>query len=81
MAVIAFIFSIYSIMMSYQPDFFSATIFFSMASLAAISFAATFLIGIYLGTAGAVFVGAKALAANMRIEGGGVGGRGSAIRR
>jgi len=70
MTVVAFIFSLYSIIAAYQPDILSGTLFFTVAALAAVSFAVTWLIGIYLGTAGAVYIGAKALAANMRLEGG-----------
>jgi uncharacterized membrane protein len=79
MTVVTFVFSLYSIIVAYQADILSGTVFFTAAALAAVSFAVSWLIAIYLGTAGAVYVGAKAIAANMRLEGGRAGG--GSIRR
>ena len=67
--VIGFIWSLYSVIVTYQANIMSALVFFGFASLAAISFAFTWLIGIYLAAAGTVYVGAKAMAANLRLEG------------
>lgn len=72
-AVVAFIFNLYGLITAYQVPIYYAITFFILASLAAISFAVTWIIGIYAVAAGAVFVGAKAIAANMRIEGGNMG--------
>jgi asparagine N-glycosylation enzyme membrane subunit Stt3 len=52
------------------------TLFYSLASLAVISYALTWLIGFYLLTAGGTFVALKLVSANMRIE----DGRGGAAR-
>lgn len=68
--VIAFIFGLYGLIQTYQVPLFYALIFFLFASLAALSFAATWLLGIYAAAAGTVYVGAKLIASNMRIEGG-----------
>lgn len=70
-AVVAFMFSLYSVIQSYDASFLVGTIFFTLASLAAVSFAATWIIGMYFAAAGSVYVGAKLIAANMRIEDGG----------
>lgn len=68
--VIGFIFSLYNIIITYQANLIIATLFFIFASLAAVSFACTWLIGIYVAAAGTVYVGAKLIAANMRLENG-----------
>ena len=75
-AVIAFIYSLYGLVKDFRPDPLSAIVYFSMASLAAVSFAFSFLILFYVTTAGAVYVGAKLVAGNLRIEGGGGAGGG-----
>ncbi len=69
-AVVGFVFSLISVVKSYQASFPTAAAFFACASLAAISFGLTWLMGLYVATAGTVYVGAKFLAANMRIENG-----------
>ena len=74
--VISFIFSLYSLIITYQANILSALIFFSMASLAALSFAATWLILIYLFAAGTVYVGAKVISTNLRLQAGQPGGGG-----
>ena len=75
-AVIAFIFGLYGLIQTYQVPLTYAIIFFLMASLAALSFAATWLLGIYAAAAGTVYVGAKMIASNLRLEGtGNYGGR------
>ena len=68
--------SLYGLIQSYQAPIAVALSFFFFASLAAVSFALTWLIALYVGTAGTVFVAAKLISANMRIEGGGRDPRG-----
>eukprot|EP01038_Epipyxis_sp_PR26KG_P012024 gene12024-16095_t len=67
-AVFAFIFSLFTLLRAYNVSAITGIVYFLLASLAAIAFAMTWLIGLYLGTAGTVFVGAKLLASNVRIE-------------
>jgi hypothetical protein len=74
-AVLVFMGGLYGLIQSFQPDAVSALAFFGLASLAAISFALTWLLGLYVATAGTVYVGAKLISSNMRIEDGGRGGR------
>jgi hypothetical protein len=74
-AVLVFMGGLFSLIRSFQPDYLSAVAFFGLASLAAISFALTWLLGLYVATAGTVYVGAKLIAGNMRIEGGDGGRR------
>lgn len=69
-AVLSFIWSLYALVASYQASLLTALSFFLLASLAALSFGITWLIGMYLTAAGAVYVGAKLVAANLRLEGG-----------
>eukprot|EP01041_Mallomonas_annulata_P005363 gene5363-10719_t len=68
--VIGFIFSLPGIIMAYQVPLLYACLFFISATLAAIAFAATWILGLYTAAAGAVYVGAKLVASNMRLEGG-----------
>lgn len=70
--------SLYSLIQSYRESLLLAAPFFLAASLAAISFALTWLITLYFATAGTVYVGAKFIASNMRLEDGqrGAGPRG-----
>lgn len=75
-AVVWFLFSVWHLINTYKSSIVSSLAFFSLASLAAIAFALTWLIGIYMATAGTVYVGAKLIASNMRIEGGPDGRRG-----
>lgn len=70
-AVVAFIFGLWHVITTYQAGLLQGLFFFALASLAAISFAMTWLIGLYTATAGTVYVGAKLLATNIRIEDGG----------
>ena len=51
-AVIAFMFSLYSLISSYQPSYLECISFFMLASLAASSFALTWLIMLYTAAAG-----------------------------
>lgn len=72
-AVVAFIFGLGYILQSFQAGYVTGTIFFLLASLAAISFAVSWLIGLYALTAGTAYVGLKLVASNMRLENGGNG--------
>lgn len=67
-AVIGFMWSLYGLIRTYQTSLIMAWTYFLFASLAAIAFAASWLIGLYLAAAGTVYVGVKALASNGRIE-------------
>ena len=66
--VTGFIFSLYSIISSYQAALSTSLVFFSLAALAAVSFAMTWMFLLYGTAAGTVYVGAKMAAANMRLE-------------
>lgn len=72
--VTGFIFSLYSLISSYQASLSTSFFFFSLAALAAISFALTWGLLLYGAAAGTVYVGAKMAAANMRLERGQEGG-------
>lgn len=79
-AVIWFLFSVWHLITTYKANILAGLAFFAMAALGAIAFALTWLIGIYIATAGTVYVGAKFIATNMRIEGGGPHGRHNRVR-
>eukprot|EP01039_Chlorochromonas_danica_P008523 gene8523-9396_t len=68
LSVVVFLFSLYSIITSYQPSFLFAIFFFILAAAAAISFAVSWLIGLYAIAAGTTYVGIKLLDSNLRIE-------------
>lgn len=70
-AVVAFVFSLYYLIQTYQASLVAATTYFALASLAAVAFALTWLIGLYIAAAGTAYVGLKFVASNMRIENGG----------
>lgn len=69
--LIGFFWSLVSVISTYQTSIISGLVFFLLAGLAALSFAFTWIIGLYLATAGVVYVGAKVIASNMRINDGG----------
>jgi hypothetical protein len=73
-AVVAFVWSLYGLIQTYKASLISGLIFFLFASIAAIAFGLTWIIGMYICAAGTVYVGAKLIAHNMRIEGGGADG-------
>jgi len=66
-AVSSFIWSLYDLIITYQAPLWTAFCFFFLGSLAAISFAFTWLLGLYAITATTVFVGARYLASQVRI--------------
>ena len=51
-AAITFLFSLVSVIRSYQASFLAGFTFFALSALAVIAFLATWLIGFYLATAG-----------------------------
>jgi len=67
-ATIGFIFSLYSLITTYQANIIIGLSYFILASLAAISFAVTWIFGLYAAAAGTVYVGAKVMASSLRIE-------------
>jgi len=73
-AVVAFVFGLYALIQSYKASLLSGFMFFLLASLSACAFALTWIIGLYLATAGTVYVGAKVLASNVRLEDSQAGG-------
>ena len=68
--VITFIWSLYEIINAYKTPLIHGLFFFLLASLGAISFALSYAIAIYMAAAGTVYVGAKVIASNMRLENG-----------
>jgi hypothetical protein len=75
-AVIAFVASLPHLLASYQVSWSTAFVFFSFASLAAVSYALTWLLGVYGLFAGATFVVIKVASISVsRIEGGSEGRR------
>jgi len=68
MALIFFVFGLWSIIKSYQPDPFTALVFFVSAACAAFAFVSTYLFAIYGATAGGLYGIAKIAETNMRIE-------------
>lgn len=71
MSVVTFIFSLYSLIATYQASIFAGLTFFFFASLAAISFALSWLVGLYCCAAGAAYVGFTIAKGSLRLEGGG----------
>jgi len=59
-ALIGFYWYVWGVVSSYQPGFIAGFLFFIMASVAASSFVATFLIGMYTAAAGSVYVAVRA---------------------
>ena len=73
-AVIAFVWSLYGVIVTYQSSMLAGIVFFLCASLSAVAFAATWLFGLYGAAAGTVYVGAKFAASNLRLQGDPAGG-------
>merc|ERR1711862_145675 len=76
MALAMFIFGLWSIVRSYQPNPVVAVFVFVVASCAAFSFVATYLFAIYGAAAGGVYGLAKLAESQARLQNGGGGGRG-----
>jgi len=68
-AVVTFMWGLWSLIVEYQTSLIVGLFYFAMCALAVSSFALTWLFGLYVGTAGTVFVGARLLANNARLEG------------
>ena len=69
-AVVFFIFSLYSVVASYKPSWPELLAFFALASLSAVSFVLTWLLGLYVAAAGTLYVGGRVLATTIRIQDG-----------
>jgi hypothetical protein len=67
-AVVAFWWNLWGLVTEYRAGLLLGLVYFLGAGLAALSFALMWLFGIYAATAGTVFVAAKVLATNVRIE-------------
>ncbi len=67
---VTFLWGLWSLIVEYQTSLLVGLFYFAMCTLAVSSFALTWLFGLYVGTAGTVFVGARLLANNARLEGG-----------
>lgn len=67
-AVVAFWWSLWSLITEYRAGLLTGLLYFGGAALAALSFALMWLFGIYAATAGTVLVVAKVLSTNVRIE-------------
>eukprot|EP01036_Dinobryon_divergens_P029639 gene29639-38763_t len=74
-AVVTFIFSLVGVIRSYQASIFLGLSFFALASLAAVAFVLSWLIGLYFATAGVVYVSAVVMSNNLRIGAGDEQGR------
>ncbi len=70
MSVVTFIFSLYSLITSYQASLIAGLTFFFFASLAAISFALSWIVGLYICAAGAAYVGFSIAKGSLRLESG-----------
>jgi len=70
-ALVVFIFGVWSIIKSYQPDPMTAVVFFVGSCCAAFAFVSTYLFGIYGAVAGGLYGMAKMTENNIRLEGGG----------
>ena len=69
-ALCVFIFGLWGIVKSYQPDPFTAAAFFIGAACAAFAFVSTYLFLIYGAAAGSVYGVAKVIESNARLENG-----------
>mmetsp|Transcript_29344 Transcript_29344/g.53727 ORF Transcript_29344/g.53727 Transcript_29344/m.53727 type:complete len:298 (-) Transcript_29344:165-1058(-) len=70
MALFIFIFGLWSIVRSYQPNPVTAVAFFLSASCAAFAFVSTYLLALYGAAAGTVYGAAKLAESQRRLEGG-----------
>lgn len=67
-ALIGFLWNLWSLVLEYRANLAAGLVFFALAALAAASFAAAWLFGIYMAAAGTVYVGGRFLVANMRLQ-------------
>ena len=70
-----FIFGLWNIIKTYQPNPLAGLFFFVTAACAAFAFVSTYLLALYGAAAGGVYGMAKVAESNMRLEGGGGNGR------
>lgn len=75
MALVFFIFGLWTIVRSYQPNPLTALAFFLSAVCAAFAFVTTYLFAVYGAAAGGIYGVAKIAENQMRLEGGANGGR------
>jgi hypothetical protein len=68
-AVVTFMWSLWAIIKSFHTSGPEGLLFFAGASLAAISFALSFCVGLYGAASGMWYVGLKAVSSNQRLEG------------
>lgn len=68
--VVGFMWTLWSVVKSFQPTTLEAAGFFIFASIAAMSFVASWLVGLYAATAGGAYVIGKTVASNRRLQGG-----------
>ena len=66
-AVGIFIFSLYSLLQSYKTNLIAGLFFFIFASVASISFAMTWILGLYAGAAGTMYECSKVVS-NLQLE-------------
>ena len=67
-ALLGFLWNLWGLVVEYRAPLFTAVLFFALASIAAFSFALAWLACMYGAAAGTVYVGAKFIASNMRIQ-------------
>lgn len=70
MAFFIFVFGLWSIVKSYQPNPITAVIYFVSAACAAFAFVSTYLLVLYGAAAGSVYGAAKLAESQRRLEGG-----------
>lgn len=74
MALVTFIWGLWGIIRTYQPNPVTGVVYFVTATCAAFAFVSTYLFMIYGAAAGGVYGMAKLAEANLRLENGGGGG-------
>ena len=75
MAFFIFVFGLWSIVRSYQPNPFTAVVYFVSAVCAAFAFVSSYLLMLYGAAAGTIYGAAKLAESQRRLEGGGGGYR------
>lgn len=68
MALLQFWYTLWGLMVEYKASIMTCSVYLVGAILASLSFAASFLLILYIGAAGTVYVGAKVLSTSVRIE-------------
>ena len=75
MAFFIFVFGLWSIVRSYQPNPVTAVVYFVSAVCAAFAFVSSYLLMLYAAAAGTIYGAAKLAESQRRLEGGGRGYR------